>query len=99
IEDKLFPKTNSFLKGAAQLPAEVEEFCGKIRAAKDMQVNCVRRWEPVAPCGCRPKKNARRCLIRPENGEYLIGAARTGGGCDGGRCPGVGVAAPAPTAP
>src|SRR5437588_1333016 len=37
IEDKLFPKTNSFLKGTAQPLAEVEEFCGKIRAAKDTQ--------------------------------------------------------------
>jgi phosphoenolpyruvate phosphomutase len=37
LEDKLFPKTNSFLKGAAQPLAEVEEFCGKIRAAKDTQ--------------------------------------------------------------
>ncbi|HKB38817.1 MAG TPA: phosphoenolpyruvate mutase [Gemmataceae bacterium] len=37
IEDKLFPKTNSFLNGTAQPLAEVEEFCGKIRAAKDTQ--------------------------------------------------------------
>jgi phosphoenolpyruvate phosphomutase len=37
IEDKLFPKTNSFLSGAAQPLADVEEFCGKIRAAKDTQ--------------------------------------------------------------
>ena len=37
LEDKLFPKTNSFLKGTAQPLAEVEEFCGKIRAAKDTQ--------------------------------------------------------------
>jgi phosphoenolpyruvate phosphomutase len=35
IEDKLFPKTNSFLRGEAQLLADVDEFCGKIRAAKD----------------------------------------------------------------
>jgi hypothetical protein len=33
----LFPKTNSFIKGTAQPLAEVEEFCGKIRAAKDTQ--------------------------------------------------------------
>jgi len=37
LEDKLFPKTNSFLKGAAQPLADVEEFCGKVRAAKDAQ--------------------------------------------------------------
>jgi phosphoenolpyruvate phosphomutase len=37
IEDKLFPKTNSFSRGRAQPLAEIEEFCGKIRAAKDAQ--------------------------------------------------------------
>ena len=35
IEDKLFPKTNSFLRGQAQPLADVEEFCGKIRAGAD----------------------------------------------------------------
>src|SRR5205814_4566521 len=34
IEDKLFPKTNSFV-GEAQPLADMEEFCGKIAAAKD----------------------------------------------------------------
>ena len=37
IEDKLFPKTNSFINGAAQPLAEIGEFCGKISAAKDAQ--------------------------------------------------------------
>lgn len=36
IEDKLFPKTNSFL-GNAQPLADIDEFCGKIKAAKDSQ--------------------------------------------------------------
>lgn len=35
IVDKLFPKTNSFLRGESQPLAEVEEFCGKIRAGAD----------------------------------------------------------------
>lgn len=35
IEDKLFPKTNSFIKGATQPLADIEEFCGKIKAAQD----------------------------------------------------------------
>ncbi len=39
IEDKLFPKTNSFICGAAQPLAEIEEFCGKIRAGKDTQLD------------------------------------------------------------
>jgi phosphoenolpyruvate phosphomutase len=37
LEDKLFPKTNSFLHGGAQPLAAVDEFCGRIRAAKDTQ--------------------------------------------------------------
>lgn len=37
LEDKLFPKTNSFIAGEAQALAEVDEFCGRIRAAKDSQ--------------------------------------------------------------
>jgi phosphoenolpyruvate phosphomutase len=37
IEDKIFPKTNSFLKGTTQPLADMNEFCGKIRAAKDAQ--------------------------------------------------------------
>jgi len=36
IEDKLFPKTNSFI-GEAQPLADIEEFCGRIKAAKDHQ--------------------------------------------------------------
>ncbi len=39
IEDKLFPKTNSFLNGEAQVLADVDEFCGKIRAGKAAQSN------------------------------------------------------------
>jgi phosphoenolpyruvate phosphomutase len=37
IEDKRFPKTNSFINGKAQPLAEVDEFCGKIKAMKDTQ--------------------------------------------------------------
>ncbi len=37
IEDKLFPKTNSFLNGEAQPLADMHEFAGKIKAAKDAQ--------------------------------------------------------------
>jgi len=39
IEDKLFPKTNSFLNGEAQPLADIEEFCGKIKAMKDTQLD------------------------------------------------------------
>jgi phosphoenolpyruvate phosphomutase len=37
IEDKLFPKTNSFLRGETQPLADIDEFCGKIKAMKDSQ--------------------------------------------------------------
>jgi phosphoenolpyruvate phosphomutase len=39
IEDKLFPKTNSFIDGEKQPLADMEEFSGKIKAAKDTQVD------------------------------------------------------------
>ena len=37
IEDKLFPKTNSFINGEQQPLADPLEFAGKIKAAKDSQ--------------------------------------------------------------
>ncbi len=39
IEDKLFPKTNSFLHGDTQPMADIDEFCGKIKAGKDAQTD------------------------------------------------------------
>jgi phosphoenolpyruvate phosphomutase len=39
IEDKLFPKTNSFLRADRQPLADVDEFCGKIKAGKDSQTD------------------------------------------------------------
>lgn len=37
IEDKLFPKTNSFINSDRQPLADIDEFCGKIQAGKDSQ--------------------------------------------------------------
>jgi len=37
IEDKLYPKTNSFIKGDRQQLAEIDEFCSRIKAGKDAQ--------------------------------------------------------------
>lgn len=37
VEDKLFPKTNSFINGESQQLANIDEFSGKIKAAKDTQ--------------------------------------------------------------
>ena len=39
IEDKLFPKTNSFIAGESQPLADIDEFCGKIKAGKDGQLD------------------------------------------------------------
>ncbi len=37
IEDKLYPKTNSFIDGDKQQLADIDEFCSRIRAGKDAQ--------------------------------------------------------------
>ena len=39
IEDKVFPKTNSFIKGEKQQLADISEFAGKIAAGKDSQLD------------------------------------------------------------
>ena len=38
IEDKLFPKTNSFI-GENQPLADIDEFCGRVKAGKDSQTD------------------------------------------------------------
>ena len=57
IEDKIFPKTNSLLGGAHPL-ADIEEFCGRIKAGKDVQKSddfvIVARVEAfIAGCGLK----------------------------------------------
>src|ERR1700689_2749198 len=47
IEDKQFPKTNSFLNGERQPLAEMDEFCGKIKPGKDSQSDA--NFSIVAP--------------------------------------------------
>lgn len=39
IEDKLFPKTNSFINSENQALEDIDTFCGKIKSAKDSQQN------------------------------------------------------------
>jgi phosphoenolpyruvate phosphomutase len=39
IEDKLYPKTNSFIDGNKQELAEIDEFCSRIKAGKDAQMD------------------------------------------------------------
>jgi len=63
IEDKLFPKTNSFLKGDAQPMADIDEFCGKIKAGKDAQTDpdfCIIARIEAFICGWGLKEALRR---------------------------------------
>jgi phosphoenolpyruvate phosphomutase len=39
IEDKIFPKTNSFLRGDRQPLADIDEFCGKIKAGLESRTD------------------------------------------------------------
>ncbi|MBB6669652.1 phosphoenolpyruvate mutase [Cohnella nanjingensis] len=39
IEDKMFPKTNSFINAESQPLADIDEFCGKIKSMKDAQMD------------------------------------------------------------
>ena len=39
IEDKIFPKTNSFLRTEVQPLADMDEFCGKIKAGQDTKLD------------------------------------------------------------
>jgi phosphoenolpyruvate phosphomutase len=39
IEDKLYPKTNSFIDGTKQQLADIDEFCSRIKAGKDAQTD------------------------------------------------------------
>jgi len=39
IEDKLYPKTNSFIDGNRQQLAGIDEFCSRIKAGKDAQAD------------------------------------------------------------
>lgn len=53
IEDKLFPKQNSFI-GEEQMLSSISEFCGKIKAAKDTQIDnnfCVVARVEALICG------------------------------------------------
>ncbi|AOJ67780.1 phosphoenolpyruvate phosphomutase [Burkholderia sp. MSMB2042] len=62
LEDKLFPKMNSFL-GSGQDLADIAEFCGKLRAAKDSQTDsdfCVVARIEALVSGCPMEEALRR---------------------------------------
>lgn len=63
IEDKLFPKTNSFIDGESQALADMDEFCGKIKAGKDAQEDpdfCVVARVEALIAGCGMAEALRR---------------------------------------
>jgi phosphoenolpyruvate phosphomutase len=63
IEDKIFPKTNSFINGEDQELADIDEFCGKIKATKDTQQDsnfCVVARIEALIAGCGLKEALRR---------------------------------------
>ncbi|AGO55979.1 phosphoenolpyruvate mutase [Serratia plymuthica] len=62
LEDKLFPKINSFI-GAGQDLASISEFCGKIQAAKDSQLDsdfCVVARVEALISGCPMEEALKR---------------------------------------
>ena len=83
IEDKLFPKTNSFLKGETQPLANVDEFCGKIKAGKDAQIDddfCILARVEAFICGWGLPEAVRRAAAYHQAGAdgILIHSALTG---------------------
>lgn len=63
IEDKLFPKTNSLLQGAHHELADMNEFVGKLKAAKDVQSDpefCVIARTEAFIAGCTLSEVLRR---------------------------------------
>lgn len=75
LEDKLFPKTNSFIDSEQQKLTSIEEFCGKICAAKDTQKDSdfvvVARTEACI-AGLGVKEALERCFAYAENGADVV---------------------------
>lgn len=71
IEDKLFPKTNSFIEGRAQKLAHAGEFAGKIRAATDTRRDddfCVVARTEALIVGSPMEEALRRATLYAESG-------------------------------
>lgn len=75
LEDKLFPKTNSFVDSKKQELISTDEFCGKIRAAKDTQKDSefvvVARTEACI-VGRGVEEALNRCSAYAENGADAV---------------------------
>lgn len=83
LEDKLFPKVNSFI-GAGQDLADINEFCGKIQAAKDSQLDedfCVVARVEALISGCPMEEALKRAdaYYRAGADAILIHSKKTDG--------------------
>jgi phosphoenolpyruvate mutase len=70
IEDKVFPKLNSFIEGPGAL-AQIDEFCGRVKAAKDSQDDpdfCVIARVEALICGAGLPEALRRAEAYVEAG-------------------------------
>jgi phosphoenolpyruvate phosphomutase len=75
IEDKTFPKTNSFIASEGQELAAIDEFSGKIRAAKDTQRDpdfCVVARTEALVVGCGLEQALERALAYAEAGADAV---------------------------
>jgi phosphoenolpyruvate phosphomutase len=75
IEDKLFPKTNSFISGEKQELADPYEFAGKIKAGKDTQLHedfCIVARTEAFIAGWGLKEAIKRSEIYMEAGADAI---------------------------
>lgn len=75
IEDKLFPKTNSFIDGENQPLADMSEFAGKIAAAKDTQEDpdfCVVARVEALIAGWKMEEALRRATTYAEAGADAV---------------------------
>lgn len=75
IEDKIFPKTNSFLTSKNQKLVSINEFCGKIKAAKDTQIDsdfCIIARTESLIIGNSIEQSIERCTYYAESGADAI---------------------------
>jgi phosphoenolpyruvate phosphomutase len=85
LEDKVFPKTNSFINGTDQPLADIDEFCGRLKAARDAARNdrfvVVARTEAfVAGRGLAEALRRAEAYWRAGADAILIHSARTDAG-------------------
>ena len=75
IEDKIYPKTNSFIDSEKQQLADIDEFCGKIKSGKDSQKDpyfqIIARVEALI-AGCNVEEALKRADAYVDSGADAI---------------------------